>query len=80
MRYEVTTALTPQEVFERASAHFGHQGFGLDMTSRDERCLMFEGGGGYVAITSQTGEKTTVELETREWDYAVQQFMKQLPY
>jgi hypothetical protein len=79
MRYEVTTALTPQEAFERASAHFGPQGFGLEMTSRDERCLVFEGGGGYVAITSQTGEKTTVELETREWDYAVQQFMKQLP-
>jgi hypothetical protein len=53
MRYEVTTALTPQEVVERASAHFGPQGFGLENTSRDETCLVFEGGGGYVALTIQ---------------------------
>lgn len=78
MRYEVTTALTPQEVVERASAHFGPQGFGLDNTSRDETCLVFEGGGGYVALTIQPGNKTTVELETREWDRAVQQFMRQV--
>jgi hypothetical protein len=45
MRYEVSTALTPQEVFERASAHFGPQGFGLEITSHDESCLVFEGGG-----------------------------------
>ncbi len=76
MRYEVTTALTPQEVFERASAHFGPQGFGLEMTGQDERCLVFEGGGGFVAIATQPGHKTTVELETREWDRAVEQFMQ----
>jgi hypothetical protein len=78
MRYEVSTALTPQEVFERASAHFGPQGFGLEITSHDESCLVFEGGGGYVAITPHPGDKTTVELETREWDRAVEQFMKQV--
>jgi hypothetical protein len=78
MRYEVTTALTPQEVFERASAHFGLQGFGLEMTSQEERRLVFEGGGGYVAITTRPGPETTVELETREWDRAVEQFMSQV--
>lgn len=78
MRYEVTTALVPQEVAERAVAHFGPQGFGLENTSRDDRCLVFEGGGGYVAITIQPGDKTTVELETREWDRAVEQFMSQV--
>lgn len=78
MRYEVTTALPPQEVAERAAAHFGPQGYGLENTSRDERCLVFEGGGGYVAVTIQPGDKTTVELETREWDRAVEQFMRQV--
>ena len=79
MRYEVTTSLTPQQVVERASAHFGPQGFGLENTSRDDKCLVFEGGGGYVALTIQAGDKTTVELETREWDRAVEQFMRQVP-
>jgi hypothetical protein len=78
MRYEVSTALTPEEVFERASAHFGPQGFGLEITSQDESSLVFEGGGGYVAITPHPGDKTTVELETREWDRAVEQFMRQV--
>jgi hypothetical protein len=80
MRYELTTALKPQEVVERAAAHFGPQGYGLENTSRDERRLVFEGGGGYVAVTIQPGDKkTTVELETREWDRAVEQFMRQVP-
>jgi hypothetical protein len=78
MRYELTTALTPQEVIERACAHFGPQGFGLEITSQDERRLVFEGGGGYVAITTLPGDKTTVDLETREWDRAVEQFMGQV--
>ena len=76
MRYEVTTALTQREVFERAAAHFGPGGEGLEITSSDERCLVFEGGGGYVAITIQPREEMTIELETREWDRAVQQFMR----
>jgi hypothetical protein len=79
MRYDVTTTLTPQQIVERASAHFGPQGFGLENTSRDDGCLVFEGGGGYVAITIQSGDReTTVELETREWDRAVEQFMRQV--
>jgi hypothetical protein len=78
MRYEVTTTLTPQEALERASIHFGPQGEGLEITGRDERGVVFQGGGGYVAVTAQPGEKTVLEIETREWDWAVQQFMGQV--
>jgi hypothetical protein len=39
---------------------------------------VFKGGGGYVAITAQPGDKTTLELETREWDRAVRQFMAEV--
>jgi hypothetical protein len=78
MRYEVTTTLTPQEALERASAHFGPQGAGLDITSRDEGGIVFEGGGGYVAVTAQPGEKTVLELETTEWDRVVLHFMRQV--
>ena len=82
MRYEVATKLTSQEAIQRAIAHFGPQGVGLNIVDQNEACLVFEGGGGHVAVTACPGEtpqeKTTVELETREWDYAVRQFMAQV--
>jgi hypothetical protein len=61
---------------ERASAYFGPQGEGLEIKSKDERCMVFEGGGGYVAITVEPGEQITLELETREWNRAMREFMK----
>ena len=78
MRYEVTTKLTPQQALERAVAYFGRGGQGLEITSQGDLSLVFQGGGGHVAITAQPGDETTLELETREWDYAVQQFMKEV--
>jgi hypothetical protein len=78
MRYEVTIALPLPEALERASAHFGPQGEGLEITGRDDRSIVFHGGGGYIAVTAQSGENTVLELETREWDRAVQEFMRQV--
>ena len=75
MRYEVVTELTPRQALEQAMADFGSGGLGLQITSQTNLGLVFQGGGGYIAITAQPGETTTLELETREWDYAVQQFM-----
>jgi hypothetical protein len=75
MRYEVVTELTPRQVLEQAMADFGSGGLGLQITSYTNLGLVFQGGGGYIAITAQPGATTTLELETREWDYAVQQFM-----
>lgn len=79
MRYQVSTELTPQEALQRAIVHFGPGGVGLQITSQTLFGLIFQGGGGYVAITVQPGhEKTVLELETREWDYPVRQFMAQV--
>jgi hypothetical protein len=79
MRYEVRTRLSPEEALERAIGHFGPQGIGLELTDQNQTCLIFQGGGGHVAVTACPGEdakaKTRVELETREWDYAVRKFM-----
>ena len=75
MRYEVVTELTPREALEQAIADFGPGGIGLPMISQTNLSVVFQGGGGYIAVTAQPGATTTVELETREWDYAVQQFM-----
>jgi hypothetical protein len=76
LRYEVTTELTPQEALERAIVYFGRGGQGLEITGKSDLSLVFHGGGGYVAITAQAGDKTTLDLETREWDRAVRHFME----
>jgi hypothetical protein len=79
MRYQATTEKSPQEAIERALAYFGPQGVGLELIDQSAMCLLFEGGGGHVSIVACPGEKqTTLELETREWDYAVRQFMEQV--
>jgi hypothetical protein len=78
MRYQVTTPLTSHEALERALTHFGPRGLGLTITSQTLLGVIFQGGGGYVAVMVQPGSATTLELETREWDHAVRQFMIQV--
>jgi hypothetical protein len=60
-RYEVTTGLTPREALEQAATYFGHGGVGLlHAVSQTPHRLVFQGGGGHVAITVQLGA-------TRRW-------------
>ena len=75
MRYQVTTTLIPREALEQALADFGPGGLGLQITSQTNLSLGFQGGGGYITVTAQPGARMTLELETREWDVAVQRFM-----
>lgn len=79
MRYEVTTKLSPQAAITRAKDYFGLQGVGLDIIDEHDTCVSFVGGGGHVSVVACAGEKkTTLELETREWDYPVRQFMNEV--
>ena len=78
MRYEVTTSLTPEEVIEDALHYFGPGSTGLALTSQTSQGVVFQGGGGYVAIQVQQGVTTRVAIETREWDYPVRQFMARI--
>ncbi len=75
MRYQVTTPRTPREALEQALADFGPGGLGLQITSQTNLDLVFQGGGGHIAVTAHPGAETTLDIETREWDYAVKQFM-----
>lgn len=75
MRYEVVTDLTPQQALEQALTTFGPGGLGLTIQTQRNLSLVFQGGGGHIAITAHPGTPNRLELETREWDYAVQQFM-----
>jgi len=78
MRYEVTTGLTPREALDHAITYFGPGGAGLQLLAQTPLSLVFQGGGGHVAMTVQPGACTTLELETREWDGAVHHFMAQV--
>lgn len=79
MRYEVTTDVTPREALEQAVTFFGPGGWGLQLTTKHPGSLIFQGGDGHVAITAKPREEETVlDLETREWDVAVQKFMAQI--
>jgi hypothetical protein len=80
MRYEVTTGLTPRQAREQAIAYFDYGGVGLGVISQSPHGLVFQGGGGHVAITVQSGVTTALELETREWDVAVRRSKEQVSY
>ena len=75
MRYQVITPLTPREALEQALADFGPGGLGLQLTSQANPSVVLQGGGGHIAVTAEPGTTTTLDIETREWDYGVQQFM-----
>ncbi len=77
MRYSVETKLTPEKVVEEARSYFINS-FGLRISSDEENKLCLEGGGGYVTILVCPGAKTSVEIETREWDRAVKEFMERI--
>jgi hypothetical protein len=78
-RYSVETKLNPEEAVEKATAYFGEGGLGLKLVEQGPCCVYFEGGGGHVYVTAVTGEKrAVVDLETREWDYHVRRFMREV--
>jgi hypothetical protein len=77
MRYEVQTYMTPQEAIESAIAFFGVD-LDLELQSQAFDALHFVGGGGHVTLTLQDEDPVTVELETREWDAQVEEFMTRI--
>ena len=79
-RYTKESKLEPEAVLRKAEEFFGAGGLGLQVIERNECCLSFEGSGGHVTVTAARCEpdKTEVDIETREWDYQVKEFMGKL--
>jgi len=73
--YYVESKLSPEAAIGKAVAFFGSR---LEQTEHNACCVRFEGGGGHVLVSVSSGDKTRVDLETREWDYDVKQFMRRL--
>lgn len=78
---EVKTKLSEKEVRDRLKSYFGEGGLGLEIKNdSSDDCLTFEGGGGFVKATICAADgKTSVELQTQEWDIQVREFASRLP-
>jgi len=71
--------LKPEEVVKRAVRFFGPDGYGLEVTEQDKCCGQFEGGGGGVRVIASTEKNgSTVDIESREWDYQVKEFIDKI--
>ena len=79
LKLEVKTRLSPEEAIKRAVDFFGPGGYGLEVKEQEKCCANFEGGGGGIYVTASAEEKgASVELESREWDYQVQEFSRKI--
>ena len=77
--YTTDVRLEAEKVVEKAVEFFGEAGLGLEIRERSDCCVFFEGGGGHVNLFVELREKKThVDLETREWDHQVQNFLRTL--
>lgn len=77
-RYSAETRRSPEKVVKKALAFFGPGGLGLTVEEQGDCCLHLTGGGGYVRIQIELGEsgRTSVVLETREWDSQAMRFLE----
>ena len=79
LKIATKTKLSPEEAVKRAVEFFGPDGYGLEIKNQSLDCAYFEGGGGGVEITACAEEKrTSVELESREWDYQAKEFIRKI--
>ena len=79
MKIVTKTKLSPQEAVRQAVEFFGPAGQGLEIKRHEPECAYLEGGGGGVEITACTeGKQTSLEIDSREWDYQVGEFIRKL--
>ncbi len=79
LKLNVRTKRNPDEVVKKALEFFGSGSYGLRVTKQTDTCVSFEGGGGGITVTACTDDKgTSVDLETREWEYQVKEFARKI--
>jgi hypothetical protein len=78
LRIGAKSKLSPQEVLERARKFFG-ESQGLKLRESSEDGAAFEGGGGGIIVNvSPAGRGSSVDIESREWDYQAKEFLRQI--
>ncbi len=79
LRIVTTTKLSSEEAIKQSVEFFGPRGYGLEVKTQTPDCAYFEGAGGGVNVTACAEEKgTSVELESREWDFQVKEFITKI--
>ena len=86
IRLEAESRLSPGEVIRKATAFFGPEGWGLEITELADCCARFDGGGGQVYVQTSargrgSGKKSAgsrVEIEGREWERQIREFLRQI--
>jgi len=68
-----------EAVMAAATSFFGPDGLGLEIAERSDGCVTFEGGGGFVRVSSEPRDHgSAVEVETAEWEQPATQFLADL--
>lgn len=68
----------PARVIQEAVKFFGPDGVGLEVQQQDAASAQLVGGGGYVRVRAQPqpgNGKTSVEIESREWERDAERFL-----
>jgi hypothetical protein len=76
-RYSIKTGLKPIDVVKEAEKFFGLE-IGLKVKEKGTDGIIFGKNREQVIILIDTGDKTEVTLETKEFDYQVMEFMRKL--
>ena len=78
-RYGKTSHLSLVDVMQKSENFFGPKGLGLDIKEHTVARAAYEGGGGYVVVAmTPATQGTEVEVDSREWDYQVEQFLTKI--
>jgi hypothetical protein len=75
--YGKKSNLGPSKVIDEAVKYFTEE-WSLKVVQRTQDMVCLESDLGHVTITVCKNEETDVELETREFDYAVKEFMSKI--
>jgi hypothetical protein len=79
LKLSTKTNMKPEDVMSKALGFFGPGGYGLKVTERGDTCATFEGGGGGVRLTvCKEDGKTSVDMETTEWENQVKEFARKI--
>jgi len=70
------STLKPEQVIKRAVDFFGSKGLGLIIKEEDKCTVYLEGGGGGVRVFAAEAKKgSKIDVETREWESQVKDFL-----
>jgi hypothetical protein len=79
IRISKNSKLSTDAILAKASRYFGQGGEGLDQTESGPCCISFSGAGGYVTVTvSEEANLREVDVESREFEHQVKQFLGSL--